>query len=173
MTNLLLWWEIDWDEKCRVRWTERLVGQHSEDVCGQPSKKAPKSPGLCYDFEHLEQVASKYFKQSKLKFLPTYIINKMSPCKKHMAPKGIERPENKISKSLSKNCPDSHRHIYYYLSFSLPAAEYGLAQRSQFWQPTFPCWLMPTWERVECSAQAGTATYLSVAVWLTARHCPD
>ncbi len=36
-------------------------------------------------------------------------------------------------------------------SFSPPAAEYGLVVNYQFWQPTFPCWLMAFWERVDCS----------------------
>ncbi len=33
---------------------------------------------------------------------------------------------------------------------SQPAAEYALVEKYQFWQPTFPCWLRASWERVDC-----------------------
>ncbi len=38
-----------------------------------------------------------------------------------------------------------------YLSCSPPAAEYALVVNYQFWQPTFPCWLRASWERVDFS----------------------
>ncbi len=78
-------------------------------------------------------------------------------------------------------------------SRSPPAADCALAVNYQFWQPTLPCWLRTSFERVDCSGHTTTRRLpywanrallpeleqvvpiysLSVAVWLTARHWPD
>ena len=57
------------------------------------------------------------------------------------------------------SCYLFHRHpkhiqvpcIHCCWSCSPPAAEYTLAQKCQFWQPTFPWWLRVSWERADCS----------------------
>ena len=88
------------------------------------------------------------------------------------------------------NCHDQNQNIHMYIScsFSPPAADYASVVNYQFWKLIFPCWLMASWERVDCSwhhchsgitgsaTRAGTGCtdlQLITCCVATARHWPD
>ena len=63
-----------------------------------------------------------------------------------LSPEKVPKPLSDVP-NLNSGAPK----VRPYYSCSPPAAEYALVINYKFFGPTFPCWLMTSWERADCS----------------------